>query len=100
MKFKASIAAPVALFLGAPHAAAQVQYDTSQLDQRADVERNRILLDSTVRRKGRPGGDRVHPRGTQAQAQACAGRARFRRDYGANNPKVRRLEALCAQAGY
>lgn len=89
------IAAATALFLALP-AAAQVQYDTTQLDQRADVERNRILLNSTVRKKQRA----AAIRDSVAQKQACASRTRFRREYKLDNPKLKRLETLCKQAGY
>jgi hypothetical protein len=45
---------------------------------------------------------RVAPRpGTPAfQRQACANRARFRREVGADDPRLRKLESLCSAAGY
>lgn len=36
----------------------------------------------------------------ELQAQACANRPVYRRQYGANHPQMLRLEALCKQAGY
>lgn len=36
---------------------------------------------------------------TAGQISACANRPRFRAQHGANHPQVRKLEALCRQAG-
>lgn len=36
---------------------------------------------------------------TPAQAQACANKERFRREHGAEEPRVQRLYALCRQRG-
>lgn len=98
MRIMVATIGSVVLVVAAPSAFAQVAYDTSQLDQRADVERNRILLRSTMRQK--KSWDARRSGASQAQASACADRPRFRREYGADNPKVRRLESLCARAGY
>ncbi|RIA46255.1 hypothetical protein DFR49_0788 [Hephaestia caeni] len=39
--------------------------------------------------------------GTPAfQRKVCADRPTYRRQHGADHPKVRQLEALCAKAGY
>lgn len=52
----------------------------------------------SARSTARRGAPAVRTR-SAAQAQACAGRGRFRAQYGAQHPKVRQLEALCARAG-
>lgn len=66
---------------------------------------NTVLHDSMLRhnleyarkhQKGRGGASSPNAR----QANACANRARFSREYGADHPKVRQLYALCAQHGY
>ncbi|WP_404334995.1 hypothetical protein AB2M62_14940 [Sphingomonas sp. MMS12-HWE2-04] len=97
MRNKALLAA-IALMLPAPAAVAQ-DLDTSQLQQRADMERNRVLVRSTLRQKQRADAGRRMSR-NQAQANACANRGRFAQQYGANHPKVLKLQSLCARAGY
>jgi len=45
------------------------------------------------RNRGRRAAPSPHP--TRQQIAACNGKSRFRADFGANNPKVRRLYELC-----
>jgi hypothetical protein len=53
-------------------------------------------------REGRSGsgGYAVRPGTTPGQAKACASRPNLRARYGADHPKILKLEQLCTQAGY
>lgn len=42
----------------------------------------------------------IRPNSRAFQARACANRPMFRRQYGADHPKVQELERLCTKAGY
>lgn len=84
---------------------------TNQLEQHADVVRQRTLDDAlTTRNRTRPNapdgaaarrsGETPAIEQTPERARACANRERFAAEHGRNHPQVRRLYALCAQAGY
>lgn len=45
-------------------------------------------------------GHAVRPGTTAQQARACYSRPNLRAKYGADDPKVLKLESLCKQAGY
>lgn len=86
------------LILAAPPIAAQ-DLPTDQLDRHADTVRQNSVLRSNLRQSyARQNGRNVNR--ASSQAAACANRARFSREYGADHPKVRQLHALCARAGY
>jgi hypothetical protein len=71
---------------------------TDQLDGHAEVVRQDMLLKSTVRRPQPPVGDSAK-RATPQQAAACAKKAQFRSQYGADHPKVQKLFGLCRDVG-
>ncbi len=74
-----------------PGQAAEGIYYRSMMEQQAARDRAR---------NGQHGGGTTALAGpTAAQRQACANRPRYRQQYGADHPKVRQLEALCAKAG-
>lgn len=77
--------------------AAAQDLDTSQLEQSADNERNRILVRSTMRQK--PAYDAKRRDVTVRQVQACADKARFRTRHGANDPRVQLLFRKCRAVG-
>jgi hypothetical protein len=72
---------------------------TNQLEDHAGVVRQDILTRSLLRQ-------RQNGRGSDAAAlspnarRTCRNKGRAAANLGADNPKVRRLYALCAQAGY
>lgn len=85
------------VFVASPVAAQDLP--TNQLEQHADTVRQGTLLRQTLGRStARQNGRRAT--GTARQAEACANRARFSREYGADHPKVRQLNSLCARSGY
>jgi hypothetical protein len=58
------------------------------------------VLSSMVRNHGRTAARRSSGGGaTAAQISACAQKAQFRSEYGADNPKVQRLYGLCRSIG-
>lgn len=88
----------VALVLAGTPAGAQ-DLPTDQLDRHAETVRHNSVLRSNLRQSyARQNGRNVNR--SSSQAAACANRARFSRQYGADHPKVRKLHALCARAGY
>lgn len=89
--------AVAALVFAASPAAAQ-DLPTNQLEQHADVVRQDTLLRSTLRHSRARQNGATRP--TARQAEACANRARFRQEYGADHPQVRKLNSLCARAGF
>ena len=50
-------------------------------------------------RRIREGGSSANAAPTAGQRRACASLPRFRAELGANEPRVRKLEGLCAGAG-
>ncbi|HJS09697.1 hypothetical protein [Sphingopyxis sp.] len=87
----------IALALAAPPALAQ-DLPTDLLERHADVVRQDMLLKSTLRHS------RAHQKESAAQATprqkaACAKKAEFRGQYGADHPKVRKLHGLCRNIG-
>lgn len=88
----------MALILTTPPVVAQ-DLPTDQLDRHAETVRHNSVLRSNLRQSyARQNGRNVNR--TSSQAAACANRARFSQQYGADHPKVRKLHALCASAGY
>jgi hypothetical protein len=96
MKIKAHLIV-IGLALAMPPAAAQ-ELDTSQLEQSADYERNRILVRSTMRQKQRYDASRSTGV-TAGQIKACANKAAFRARHGADDPRIRLLYDKCAKIG-
>ena len=91
-------AAVTTLVLATPSVVAQ-DLPTDQLERHAETVRHNSVLRSNLRHSyARQNGRNVNR--TASQAAACANRARFSRQYGADHPKVRKLHALCARAGY
>jgi hypothetical protein len=97
MKIRLGIIA--ALLIATPPVVAQ-DLPTDQLERHADVVRQDSLLRSNLRQSRARQNRGSASRAAANQAIACANRARFSREYGANHPQVRRLHALCARAGY
>lgn len=71
---------------------------TDQLERHAGVVRQDALLKSTLRHSTARQNNRVHG-ATPHQAAACAKKAQFRSEYGADHPKVKKLYSLCRSAG-
>lgn len=97
MKIKAHLIV-IGFAIAMPPVLAQ-ELDTSQLQQSADYERNRILVRSTMRQKQRHDANRstaVSP----AQIKACANKAAFRARHGADDPRIRLLYDKCAKIGH
>jgi|GEM_PF-7111686 len=76
---------------------ALAQYDTSQLEQSADYERNRILVRSTMRQKKAYDARRAGV--TAEQVRACSNKERFRTQHGADDPRVQLLFEKCQAKG-
>lgn len=93
-----SITAPMTF--AAPAAIAQDVYDTEVLSKHADLERQRNLRRTTTGRNQPWGwnGSRRTASSSNSQAICANNRAMVRQ--GASGAKVRKLSALCAQAGY
>ncbi|MGF7155716.1 hypothetical protein GGR40_003505 [Novosphingobium gossypii] len=51
-------------------------------------------------REKQSGNKAVRPGTREFQRRACANRPIFRRQYGADHPKVQQLERLCTQSGF
>ena len=81
-----------ALIFTAPVAAQDLP--TDQLERHADVVRQDMLLKSTMGNGPAHRNDRAR-RATPQQVAACSNKARFRSEYGANHPKVRKPYDLC-----
>lgn len=90
----------VALVCAAAPAAAQDVYENAIANHGAVVRDNAILRHNLKQARDRQRGGRAAAPTNARQAEACANRARFSREYGADHPKVRQLYALCAQHGY
>lgn len=71
---------------------------TDQLERHAEVVRQDMLLQSTLRHSRARQNDRA-VRATPQQAAVCAKKAQFRKQYGADNPKVQKLYGLCRNIG-
>jgi hypothetical protein len=83
------------LAITSPSASAQ-DFPTDQLERHADVVRQDNLLRSTLQSSPR----KISPGVATAQQQAaCRRKTQFRRQYGADHPKVRKLYALCLSVG-
>jgi len=76
-----------------PGQAAEGIYYRSMMEQQAARDRAR-------NGQGSGGTTALQAGPTATQRQACANRPRYRQQYGADHPKVRQLEALCAKAGF
>lgn len=90
--------ASIALVLAMPPAFAQ-DLPTDQLERHADVVRQDMLLKSTLGQNPARQNDRAAA-ATPRQAAACAKKAQFRKQYGADHPKVRKLYGLCRSVGF
>lgn len=94
--------APVALIAVSPAIAQDL--DTSQLSQHADVVRQGILVDKTVRRNQARAQARAAPTSfaaKRARAKAtCANRGRAAALHGEDDPKVKMLYRLCERLGF
>lgn len=89
--------AVIALALAAPPALAQ-DLPTDQLERHADVVRQDMLLKSTLRHSRARQNERA-AQATPRQKAACAKKAQFRRQYGADNANVQKLYGLCRNMG-
>lgn len=87
----------IALMLATPALAQDLP--TDQLDRHAEVVRQDMLVRSTVGRSVARQNGRTASRATPSQVATCAKKAQFRAQYGAANPKVRRLYSLCRGRG-
>jgi hypothetical protein len=96
MKVKLCSAIAVLAIASSPVAAQDLP--TDQLEQHADVVRQDTLLKSTLRHSTARQDERAH-RATPRQAAACAKKAQFRSEYGADHPKVQKLYSLCRSVG-
>lgn len=90
-------AAATALLLAMPPAFAQ-DLPTDQLERHAEVVRQDMLLKSTLRHSRARQNERAAA-ATPRQAAACAKKAQFRKQYGADHPKVQKLYGLCRDIG-
>lgn len=86
--------AGLALFLAS--AAAGQDLPTTQLKDHATVVRQDMTT-RALQRHARANRKRAAP--TASQRAACAARPRFRAQYGADHPKLLRLNGLCRSAG-
>ena len=96
MRIKACSIAMALALAGTPAVAQDLP--TDQLDRHAETVRHNSVLRSNLRQSHARQNGNVNR--TSSKAAACANRARFSHEYGANHPKVRQLHALCARAGY
>ncbi len=93
----------LALLLPAGTALAQDIAPVISPGQAAEGIYHRSVAEGQARRirEGRSSGaNGVRPGGTAQQARACASRPGLRAKYGADHPKILKLDSLCAQAGY
>ncbi|MGK6319720.1 hypothetical protein [Sphingomonas sp. DT-204] len=88
----------MAITLAAPAIGAQ-DLPTDQLERHADVVRQDMLLKSTLRHSRARQAGRSANRATPSQVAACAKKAQFRAQYGADHAKVKKLYALCRAVG-
>lgn len=93
MRTKTFFAATAMMAFGAATAMAQ-DLPTTQMADHAQVMRQDNLTRSLLRQNR--GGSR---RPTAAQASACASKQKFRSQYGADHPQVRKLYGLCQGVG-
>lgn len=95
MTIQACCALTILFFASSPALAQEL--DTTQLEQSADYERNRTLVRSTLRHKQAYDARRAGV--TPRQVRACASKARFRAQHGADDPRVRFLFQKCKAVG-
>lgn len=89
--------AAITLALASPAVAQDLP--TDQLERHAEVVRQDMLVRSTVGRSAARQNGRTASRATPSQIAICAKKTQFRAQYGAANPKVRRLYSLCRGRG-
>lgn len=90
----------VLAMVAAPDATAQDVYDTEMLSKHADLERQRNLRRTTVGRNQPWGWNGSRQAASRSNSQAICANNRAMIQKGASGAKVRKLSALCAQAGY
>lgn len=75
---------------------------TDQLQNHGQVVRDNAILRHNLDYARRSNGGRSSVRAdpTPRKAAICAQRPRYAREYGADHPKVRQLNALCERDGY
>ena len=95
---RAKLCAAIAgLAIATPPVLAQ-DLPTDQLERHADVVRQDTHLRSTLRHSQARQNNRSQ-RASPQQAAACAKKAQFRSEYGADHPKVQKLYDLCRSVG-
>lgn len=85
--------------LTASSAPAVAQIDPVAVGQGAVHSTTMRAHSNRIARGQRDGASPGSGRATSAQAAACAQKARFRSEHGADHPKVRRLYGLCRGVG-
>ncbi|MBW6531760.1 hypothetical protein KZ820_13530 [Sphingomonas sp. RRHST34] len=92
--------AAIALTLLSPAAAAQDVAPVISPSQAAEGAFHRSRMGAQAEAMRRRGARAPRPGSPEFQRKACANRPAFRRRYGADDPRLRQLESLCAGAGY
>lgn len=95
-----AVASAAAVAFVTPPAVAQDVYENAVADHGQQVLHNSIARHNLEYAQNRQKARRAAPNPTPRKAEICAERPRYAREYGANHPKLRQLNAMCARDGY